>query len=304
MAILNTIVPIFLLILLGLYAKQRGFMPPELLGPINRLVFYLAIPAMIFRSISKASLKSEFHLDVLALTLFAVISVYFLIWSGSVLAGLARNKRGTFIQSGSHGNLGYIGLAVAFYYLGEGGLVKASLVAGFMMILQNVISVIALQVNSPQSIKDHKFSHLTIKIIANPVILSALGGIVFSASGVSMPIIIDRSLQMISQMALPLALLIIGASLSFGLIYSQTVLVVISGIIKLFLLPAIGWAGFTLFSIAPNEYLPALILLASPTATIAYVMGCEMKGDPDLATATISISTLTSALTFSFWLNL
>jgi len=56
MPFLTTIVPIFLLILLGLCAKQRGFMPPEFLGPANRLVFYLAIPAMIFRSISKASL--------------------------------------------------------------------------------------------------------------------------------------------------------------------------------------------------------------------------------------------------------
>jgi predicted permease len=304
MAILNTIVPIFLLILLGVYAKQRGFMPPELLGSINRLVFYLAIPAMIFRSISKASLKSEFHPDVLALTLFAIILVYFMIWSGCVLIGLDRNKRGTFIQSGSHGNLGYIGLAVAFYYLGEGGLVKASLFAGFMMIIQNVISVIALQINAPQNIKDHKFSHLMVKISANPVILSALGGIVFSASRISMPMIIDRSLQLIGQMALPLALLVIGASLTFDLIYRQTVLVMISAMIKLLLLPAIGWGGFKLFSIAPNEYLPALILLASPTATIVYVMGCEMQGDPDLATATISMSTLASAVTFSFWLNL
>ena len=304
MAILNTIVPIFLLILLGAYAKQRGFMPPELLGSINHLVFYLAIPAMIFRSISKASLKSEFHPTVLVLTLFSIILVYFLIWSGCVLTGLTRNKRGTFIQSGSHGNLGYIGLAVAFYYLGESGLVKASLIAGFMMIIQNVISVIALQVNAPQSVKAYKLSHLMAKISANPVILSALGGIFFSASMVSMPTVIDRSLQLIGQMALPLALLVIGASLSFGLIYRQTVLVMISAMIKLLLLPAIGWGSFTLFSIAPNEYLPALILLASPTATIVYVMGSEMQGDPELATATISMSTLASAVTFSFWLNL
>jgi predicted permease len=304
MAILNTIVPIFLLILLGVYAKQRGFMPPELLGTINRLVFYLAIPAMIFRSISKASLKSEFHPAVLALTLFVIILVYFLIWLGCILAGLDRHKRGTFIQSGSHGNLGYIGLAVAFYYLGEGGLVKASLIAGVMMIIQNVISVIALQVNSPQSIKDHKFSHLIVKIIANPIILSALGGIVFSASNINMPMTIDRSLQLIGQMALPLALLVIGASLSFGLIYRQTILVMISAMIKLLLLPAIGWGSFRWFSIAPHEYLPALIMLASPTATSVYVMGREMQGDPDLATATISMSTLASAVTFSFWLNL
>jgi predicted permease len=45
--------------------------------------------------------------------------------------------------------------------------------------------------------------------------------------------------------------------------------------------------------------LPALILLASPTAIISFVMAKEMQGDEDLAIATISASTLASALTLS-----
>jgi predicted permease len=52
------------------------------------------------------------------------------------------------------------------------------------------------------------------------------------------------------------------------------------------------------------EYLPALILLASPTATVSYVMALEMAGDADLATAAISITTLASAVTFTLWLGL
>jgi predicted permease len=50
--------------------------------------------------------------------------------------------------------------------------------------------------------------------------------------------------------------------------------------------------------------LPGLILLASPTATISYVMAKEMKGDADFAVAAISISTLLSAVTFTAWLNI
>ena len=47
----------------------------------------------------------------------------------------------------------------------------------------------------------------------------------------------------------------------------------------------------------------AIILLASPSATISYVMAKEMKGDPDLAVIAISMCTLLSALTYTFWLN-
>jgi predicted permease len=52
------------------------------------------------------------------------------------------------------------------------------------------------------------------------------------------------------------------------------------------------------------EYIPALILLASPSATISYVMATEMAGDADMATAAVSVTTLVSAVTFTLWLGL
>ncbi len=56
MAILNTILPIFLVIFMGWLFHQKGFLPQEFLGPGNRLVFYMAIPAMIFQAVAKANL--------------------------------------------------------------------------------------------------------------------------------------------------------------------------------------------------------------------------------------------------------
>jgi hypothetical protein len=50
--------------------------------------------------------------------------------------------------------------------------------------------------------------------------------------------------------------------------------------------------------------MPGLILLASPTATITYVMAKEMNGDADFAVAALSISTILSAMTFSLWLHI
>lgn len=53
-----------------------------------------------------------------------------------------------FYASGFHGNFGYIGLAVAFYYLGNSGFANASIFAGFIMILQNMLAVTVLQAYS------------------------------------------------------------------------------------------------------------------------------------------------------------
>ena len=71
MDIVATIIPIFAVIILGWFASARGFIPPEFLGPANRLVYYLAIPAMIFNAISKGSLSTQFDVTVILITLLS-----------------------------------------------------------------------------------------------------------------------------------------------------------------------------------------------------------------------------------------
>jgi malate permease and related proteins len=69
-------------------------------------------------------------------------------------------------------------------------------------------------------------------------------------------------------------------------------------------LPGTGLLMYLWFGVPSKQFLPGLILLASPTATITYVMASEMHGSVGLATAAVSMNTLLSALTFIFWLSL
>ena len=303
MNIITTIIPIFIIIIIGWFARWRGFIPPEFISPANRLVYYIAIPAMIFHSISKASLKTQFDAAVLAITLLSVLAVFAVAWSAGKINRVRRGQRGTFIQTAFHGNLGYIGLAVAYYFLGNEGFVRASIIAGFIMILQNFLAVVALQLNSDKPSATGNRFEVAFRILGNPVILSAMAGILFSLSGLRVPLIIDRSLDILSGFALPMALLVIGGSLSFELMQLRILRVLSSGFMKLILLPGLGFALYRLFGLASQDYLPGLILLASPTATITYVMAKEMNGDTDFAVAAISISTMFSAITFTLWLH-
>ena len=140
--------------------------------------------------------------------------------------------------------------------------------------------------------------------MGHPVILSALAGILVSLSGVRLPLIIDRSLVILSGMALPLALLLIGASLSFDLMRARIRAITSVCLFKLAAMPGLGIFLFKLFGIPAADYLPAFILLAAPTATLTYVMAKEMKGDADFAVAAISGCTLLSAVSYTIWLNI
>ena len=304
MNIVTTIIPIFAVIFLGWFARMKGFIQPEFLGPANRLVYYLAIPALIFHAISKASLKTQFNITVLFITLLTVLLVFAVAWGLGLFWRIKKKELGTFVQSSFHGNLGYIGLAVSYYSLGHDGFVRASIIAGFVMILQNFLAVIVLQVNAEHiSISENKRDILR-RILVNPVILSALAGILFSSTGLSVPMVISRSLDILSGLALPMALILIGASLSFKLMQLKIFRIFCSSFLKLILLPCLGLIFYRMFDIDLKDYLPALILLASPTATITYVMAGEMNGDTDFAVAALSTCTMLSAITFSIWLNI
>jgi len=301
--VINTIIPIFVVIVLGILLRRMDFLPTAILGPLNKLVFYLAIPAMIFRKIARASFQDHFQPLILTGTLVPVIIVFGLAFWAVNLRRIGSKVSGTFVQSSFHGNLGYIGLAVCFYFLGDQGLTRASILAGFLMLLQNLLSVIILQ--TPSNSKSFQQIFFMIKkVLLNPIIISAGAGILISLFRLPLPVILTRSLDIVSGMALPLALLVIGASLSFSLIREHFSLAIWTGGLKLVLLPLIGLLIFIFLEVEPTAFAPGLILLAAPTATVTYVMAGEMEGSPDLASATVALNTILSALTYLLWLSL
>ena len=303
--VIATIIPIFMLIILGAGARRFDFMKSDFIAPANRLVFYLAIPALVFRALTKASLRTEFDpwsvlMMVVAVFLVVALAVFYNRCRGVVDGPLS----GTFAQASIHSNLGYIGLAVAFYYLDESGFARASMLVGFLMILQNLLGVVLLQYYCCENGVSRRARDLLVPVLLNPVILAALGGIVFNLSGFMMPQVIDRFLLILSGLALPLGLLLIGASISFDLLRRWLPQALMVSFFKLILLPAAALFLFYVTGVDEKNFTPVLILLAAPTASLTYVMAREMGGHVDLAVASVSLTTILSAFSYVLWLGL
>lgn len=306
MVVLGSIVPIFLVIALGVAGAARGFFPPGFTEPANRLAYYLAVPALIFRSVAKAPLHEAFQplpalLALAALGLNLLLSLWLSRWLYPAAAESAP-RRASFLQATIHGNQAYLAFAVIFYALGQAGMNAAVLIGAVIIIGQNLLSVVCFT-RWGRGGKDAGGSPLK-AILANPIILSSLAGLLVSASGVKLPEIADRTLSILAGMGLPLALLIIGANLSQGRLGGSWRELGLASLSKLVVLPGLVWALLTLAGVGGLPATVTVIMLAAPLATISPIMAEQLGGDPLLTSQATTLTHALSAASFALWLLL
>jgi predicted permease len=136
-------------------------------------------------------------------------------------------------------------------------------------------------------------------IVSNPLILACLAGIVYGRFGSGFPSFIDNSFALISMVALPLALISIGGSLTFQGVKEHLRFSLLASALKLVILPLIG---FVLMSALEVEEFPmkvGMIFLALPASTAIYVLSSQLKSDTHLASSSIVVSTLLSFFSLS-----
>ncbi len=301
--VLGAICSIFSIILLGWVLRMRSIIDAPYLATANRIVFYIAIPAMMFTEMTKAPFGANFHLGAALCLFFAAAMAAILSIAVSRSFDMPPRRRATFAQSSFHGNLGYLAFAIAYYVLGEGRFATTAILSSFLVVGQNVLSVWMLTImkegRKPEKKERWRMAgEIILHVVQNPIILSVLASIAYSSAGVPLPGPLGRTLDMLSAMALPTALLLIGASLSFRSLRSMGREVLLVALLKLICLPLIGWTLMSAIGTPESLKISGIILLAAPTATVSYVMAMELGGDPELAANCVSVLTPLSALTY------
>lgn len=299
----DTILPIFCIIFIGYFLNVKGIIGPIFVKTANRIVYYVAIPAMLFSEISQTSFRENFHTGAVLCILGALVLQFILARGALWILDISKHRQGTFLQSCFHGNIGYIAYAMAYYALGERAFALTAILSAFLIIAQNLLAVWVYLSRKEGTGQEHPKQVLLKTVGQNPVILGVLAGIVYSVSGLPTLSTLQKALEILSGMALPTALLLIGASLAFDSLPKMLTEILTIGMLKLICLPLLGYWLMTAGHVPHSFHLPALILLAAPPATIAYIMAEEMGGDTELAAASISTLTLGAALTYTVLLS-
>jgi len=260
----------------------------------DKLTYYIFFPLLLFWKIGGASTALFSNSGLYKAVICSVLVVYVLSTVFIFLFKVSDFKVGSFSQSCYRFN-SYIGVAIVLGALGEEGIQHFGILIGMIIPIINVLCVSTLiWFSGTKTQFGHRMGQIVKGLVTNPLILACIGGILYANLADGFPPFIDSTLQLCSFVALPLAMLSVGAALSLGSIKNHFKLSLIASIFKLLVLPAIGFLMLTTFDVAGVAHKVGLIYFALPTSPALYILSSQLNSDTELASAAIALSTILS----------
>ena len=297
-AVVNNVIPVFAIIGLGFALARFGLLSDEFRRVSDRLAYFLLLPALIFWKIAQRG-AGDLDRNMILAVLGAVLTG----WLVSLLAArtirLEPARLGAFSQCCYRFNT-YIGLALCFSAFGDPGTARFGVIIGLAIPFINLLAVSTLIWASGQSFSGARKVWLVIRsIVSNPLILACLLGLVWAGLDRPLPLILDKTLSLLTVAALPLALISIGGGLNLKKLKGHLGPALTASLVKIGLMPLIGLAWLSLLRVGGLSLGVAMVFFALATSPSAYILSAQLHSDPDLAAAVIVLTTLLSILSLS-----
>lgn len=295
--------PIFLVMVIGYILKQIGMLNDNFVTVANRFNFKVTLPFMLFRDISGVDIRAVFDIRYVLFCALVSTACFWIIWGGVKLFLKDQSMRGAFVQASFRSSAAVMGLAFIQNMYGSSAMGPLMIVSAVP--LYNIFSVIVLTFEGARSGEvdpKQKIKAACINIAKNPIILGILTGLIVGLLGIDFPVIVDKTVNSVAQMATPLALITIGAGFEGRKALTKIRPTIAASMIKLVIqplifLPVAAWMGFR-----GEQMIAILIMLASPTTPSCYIMAKNMDNDGVLTASVIVMTTLLAAFTLTGWI--
>jgi hypothetical protein len=296
---LNATVPIFVIMIFGWFVRRIGLLDDHSTAQINKFVFRALLPALLFMDLSTADFRTVWD-GKLVLFCMGVTLLSVGIAAAFSLLHKDRCERGEIIQASYRSSAAVLGIAFVNNIYGK-STVAALMIVGTVP-LYNIIAVVALSVTSPERRRDGLLRGTLKSIATNPIILGIIVGIAWSLTDIHQPVIMSKSISYLGNMATPLSLIALGASVRFSAAKGRIPLTSGIAFIKLILfcgifLPLAVAAGFR-----GEKLISILVMLGSATTGSCFVMAKNLGHKGDITAFAVMLTTLCSAFTLTMWL--
>lgn len=307
---INAVLPLVILISIGYILKITKICNDEFFKQANSLVFKLFLPVNLFLNVYKVESFSNVNFKTPIFALCALAFIFFFGLGTCLLATKDNSKRGAIWQGVFRSNYAILGIPLAGLILGDTAISEAAVLSAFVVPAFNILAVIALSVFREDG-KKPEIKKVLIGICKNPLIIGVVLGLIvlgiralfvhlnwsFRISNVAF---LNTSLEYISRVTTPLALIVLGGKFEFKSVVSDKKLIIIGTIVRLVVVPAIVLSvACGIFHFKGASVVALIIAFASPVAVSSAIMAQEMKADGELASSLVVSTTIGSVITLT-----
>lgn len=291
----QALAPVFILILTGYLFRRFQFPGDSFWLQAERFSYYVLFPAMLIFKLGQARVPVSAYSDVFVLvlamlasmTLALLVAQWFFRWPGPVFSSV--------YQGGLRFN-SFVAIATAGMLLGDDGLSTMAIVIAIKIPLINLLCILMFSLVVGQG-GGVRWRPVARAIMTNPLIIGSVVGALWGYFRVGFHPLLAGVLEPLSDLALPLGLMTVGAGLQLKTLRGASLPLLVSSSLKLVGFPFMT-AGLALALGLDGILVQAGILLATlPTATSSYILARQLGGDGPLMAAIISGQTLLAIVT-------
>jgi len=308
-AILDIVLPVFAIIAVGWAAGRAGLLGEASSEALNRFVYWVALPAMLFRAMATVDLAVVFNWSYIA----AFVGAVAVVWVATMVVArvffrCSPAEAALHGLNSTYGNSGYMGLPLVLAAFGEAAAVPVIVVVVINTALMVGVAIVLIELGQMRGPDGRGVDlagvlrHLGRALVRNPMLIGPLAGLVWAALGWSLPVPLDTFTGILGAAAGPCALFSIGLFMVGKTLSEGRAEVGAMTVAKLVIHPLVTAAFvFLIFPTEPLWALVAVLLAALPTGTGGFVLA-QAYGLYVLRTSSVTIvSTILSVATISLF---
>ena len=298
-AVFNVVLPVFAIMMTGYGAGRCGILGPASSEALNRFVYWVALPALLFLGTARAPLAEIFNWPFLAAFLGVMLAIYLL---GALIGRLLHGSTSAVAcmqgLTASFSNTGYMGIPLFLAAFGPDRLAPAILATVVMGAVMVGIAVVWLELAGKQGVAPTRaVADALLALCRNPLIVSSVLGVCWSATlgaaAIPRPVVIYC--ELLGAAAGPCALFAIGLFLASRPLPRQFGEIGWIVGLKLLVQPALTYAAIVwLFPLDPFWTVSAVVLAALPTGGLTFVVAQTYNIHTERVSAAILVSTILS----------
>jgi Predicted permeases len=299
------ILPLAIVIATGIALRAFGFFQAGDRERLTRLLYWIAIPALLFRTTYLSGREFTQHANLFFGLYASTIAMPLLTYL--LMLPRYRNNRPLLAlstMSGVRANNVYLGLPLATLALGEAGAAAAAIYLVVILPGYNLISIMSGEIVLAGGLRPAQLRQALLRVAKNPLILSCLCGLLFAQLRIPVPSTLLVSLKIVGDMATGIALLALGASLELPDLPKALRRTWPDILVKLILHPAIVWCFLHVWPVSPVLMQVSVLISAMPTAINTFIIAAGMGMDERYSCETIAATTILAAVSIPIWIAL